>query len=444
MDGTRLQTNSSDDFSGVNPHRSASDDHGQRLSPLWYAVALLCLANMFSYMDRTALSVLMPLIKRDLDLTDSQLGLLVGFAFFLFYAACGIPIARFADRSVRKNVIAVSLVVWSVMTALSGMSQNFWHLLLTRMGLGAGEAGCNPAAISLITDYAPRTKQPGVFALLALGMFLGSTLGLIFGGWLGVSIGWRLTFVVLAIPGILLAIIIAVTLHEPTRTGAPEQPTPSFSVMFRTLLSNRTYRWIVVYYTANGFGTISLIQWLPTFYSRVHLMGLGHVGLYLGIATGAGATLGTLFGGFGLGRFGGADAVRPLTLCGIMVALALPAGIVLLLIDSPSASILLVFIACLLWSTPPGPVQTAMMTVAPPSMRATAAAICTFVLSLLGFGLGPFCVGLTSDLLHPLVGNAALRYALLVPALMLALASFALFRCASAFRSELAEAPSGL
>ena len=128
----------------------ASEAHSTRYA--WYVVGLLSVVNVFNYMDRMALAVLAPAIKADLELTDGQFGLLVGFAFFLFYAICGIPIARWADRGVRKNIIVITLSIWSVMAALSGAAQNFWQLLIARMGLGDGEAGCIPAGSSLVAD----------------------------------------------------------------------------------------------------------------------------------------------------------------------------------------------------------------------------------------------------------------------------------------------------
>src|SRR5688500_4859670 len=152
---------------------------------MWYAVLLLSFVALINYMDRTALSVLMPLIKADLHLSDGQLGLLVGFAFFLCYAILGIPIARWADRGNRRNIIAITLAVWSVMTAVSGAVQNFWHLLAARVGLGASEAGSIPASESMISDYVPLKRRSGMYAIYAFGMTAGSMAGLILAGWLG-------------------------------------------------------------------------------------------------------------------------------------------------------------------------------------------------------------------------------------------------------------------
>ena len=157
----------------------------------WYVVGLLFVVNIFNYMDRMALAMLMPFIKADLQLSDAQLGLLVGLAFAVFYAVCGIPIARLADRGVRRNVIAVCLTVWSAATALSGAAQNFWHLFLARVGVGAGEAGCIPPAQSIICDYIPPRKRPGVFAFHHFGLIVGSMMGLAVAGALGEAFGYR-------------------------------------------------------------------------------------------------------------------------------------------------------------------------------------------------------------------------------------------------------------
>lgn len=160
----------------------------------WFVIILLTIVSVFSYIDRMARAAVAPAIKRDLDLSDSQVGVLTGLAFSVFYAICGIPIARWADRGVRRDILTLALTTWSVMTALSGIAHHFWHLFLARVGIGAGEAGCLPSAQSIICDYVPLQRRANIFAIHNLGNYAGMLLGLTFGGWLGVTVGWRWTF----------------------------------------------------------------------------------------------------------------------------------------------------------------------------------------------------------------------------------------------------------
>src|SRR5262245_50281201 len=206
----------------------------------WYVIGLLTIVSVFSYVDRMALAALAPAIQRQMNLPDSNLGLPTWLAFSLFYAVCGIPIARWADRGVRRNVLAIALSTWSVMTALSGAALHFWHLFLARVGIGAGEAGCLPPAQSIICDYVPPRRRAGVFAVHSIGNYAGMMLGLIFAGWLGDLIGWRMTFLALGLPGIVLALILRFTLREPRRGAldpppAAVAPRPSFVEVLATL-----------------------------------------------------------------------------------------------------------------------------------------------------------------------------------------------------------------
>src|SRR5688572_2748318 len=235
----------------------------------WYAVSLLAIVNVVNYMDRMALSILLPDIKTDLQLTDTQLGLLTGMAFALFYAVFGIPIARWADRGTRRTIIALALTVWSVMTAISGAAQSFRQLFLARIGVGIGEAGCIPPSHSLISDYVPMARRPGAFALHTAGATTGIIVGLSLGGWLSDEIGWRWTFVVLGIPGLILAFIVRFTLKEPSRGHsdgrAANLPAPSLREAVSYFLKCRTYLQLVLIVAIASLVNFGLNQWLPSF-----------------------------------------------------------------------------------------------------------------------------------------------------------------------------------
>jgi predicted MFS family arabinose efflux permease len=413
---------------------------------VWYVIVLLSVVNVFNYMDRMALSVLMPAIKADLELSDGQLGLLTGFAFALFYALCGIPIARLADRGSRKTIIAIALATWSVMTALSGTAQNFWHLFATRVGIGAGEAGCIPPAQSLICDYVPLKRRSSVFAIHSFGLYVGMMLGMGLAGWLGETIGWRLAFMSLGLPGVVLAAVVALTLREPVRGtfDVVQEPrrdaSPPLRLTIGTLLSCETYRLLALFMVINGFVQSGLNQWWPSFYARSFELPRSSIGVYLGVALGVGSGVGLLVGGMLANRVARRDVKLPLALGAACTLAALPAAIISLVVGSASVSLLLVLLTSILWCASNGPALASMYSVVAPRTRALAGAIAIFATAVLGAGLGPLVVGLLSDLLAPDFGLASLRYALLAPACLLPAMAFALYAAARALPHDLARA----
>lgn len=401
---------------------------------VWYVIFLLSLVNVFNYMDRMALAVLVPPIKAELQISDTEVGFLIGFAFSVFYAVCGLPIARWADLSSRRNIIAMALAVWSAMTALSGAAQNFWHLFAARVGIGAGEAGCNPAAQSILCDYVPLKRRPGVFAIHSFGLMLGMMLGMALAGSLGETIGWRWTFVVLGAPGIALAVVVRVTLREPIR-GALDvlkdyDRGSSFRETIDVLARCRTFRLLVLFYVVNGFVQYGSNQWWPSFYARIFGLSLSSVGVYLGTAIGVGSGVGLLIGGLFSNRAAQRDIRFSLMIGAIATLLGLPAACGALFAPTASSSILLISLASMFWAVSYGAVVATAMSVVRPRMRAMAGAITVFSTSVLGFGLGPLCVGWLSDMLVPSLGLEALRYALLVPTALVPVMAMTLYEAA--------------
>jgi predicted MFS family arabinose efflux permease len=401
------------------PDHSSAIDSSPITPTAWYAIVALFVVNVVNYVDRMALSVLLPSIKADLALSDSQLGLLIGLAFSLFYAVCGIPIARWADRGVRRNIIAAALATWSLMTALSGTAQNFWQLFAARMGVGVGEAGCLAPAQSMICDYVPPRRRAGIYALHTFGLLVGMMVGMAAAGWLAAVIGWRWTFVVLGLPGIALAVVVKMTVREPTRghfdgLRRPAEPV-SFGRALRTLTACRSYRMLLVNMAAGGFVTFGLLQWWPSLYARVYHLDLALVGTYLGLAVAIGSGAGLLIGGLLANQVGQLDPKRPLIVGAVATLLAIPVAVASLFVALPAVAITCVGVTALLWSIPSGPVVANLYGSVPTQMRATAGAIGLFLTAVVGQGLGPLCVGLLSDSLAVLAGAESLRYALLAP-----------------------------
>jgi predicted MFS family arabinose efflux permease len=399
----------------------------------WYVIGLLTLVSVFSYVDRMALAALAPSIQRELNLSDSQLGLLTGLAFSIFYAIFGIPIARWADRGIRRNVLAIALTTWSVMTALSGAAVHFWHLFLARAGIGAGEAGCLPSAQSIICDYVPLRSRAGVFAIHNVGNYAGMMLGLMMAGSLGDFIGWRWTFLALGIPGVALAIVLRITLREPRRGAfdalpAADESRPSLTNVIATLRNSRTYCLLLSFYVLNGFVQYGLVQWWPSYYSRMSGLSMGAIGLYLGLAIGGGATLGSLTGGLIATKLSRPDTRVALKIGAAITLLAVPTAIASIFTSSIYLSVALVALTAFFWSVSNGPVIASAASVVTPTMRATSLSIIIFGTSVLGFGLGPLCVGMLSDLLSAPLGKEALRYALLAPICLLPGMAYVLYQ----------------
>lgn len=410
---------------------------------VWYVIFLLTVVNVFNYMDRMALSVLLPLIKKDLQLSDAQLGLLVGFAFALFYAIWGIPIARWADRGIRRNIIAITLTMWSLMTALCGAAQNFWHFFAARMGVGVGEAGGLPPAQSILCDYVPLRRRSGMFAIHSVGLVVGMMLGMALAGWLGETIGWRWTFAALGLPGVAVAIVVRLTLREPARgilDRWPEGKTENSSGTIAFLAHCKTYVWLTSFLAVNGFVQSGLYQWWPSFYARLSDLDMASVGVYVGFALGAGQTIGMLAGGFIANKAAQRNVKLPLIIGAMAMALAIPSAVGTLFVSSNFFSFFLVFLTGMFWTVQAGPVVAAIYSVVKPEMRATSGAVNLFFTSVVGLGFAPFIVGLLSDLLSPSLGRDSLRYALLAPVCLLPLSVFALRAAAKTISTDLGRA----
>lgn len=384
-----------------------------------YVLGVLVVVYMFNFLDRQIVTILAEPIKNELGLSDTQIGLMTGLAFALFYTILGIPIARLADRANRVNVITAALVVWSGMTALCGLAQNFAQILAARIGVGVGEAGCSPPAHSLIADYYPPSERASALSIYSLGISMGSLLGLLAGGWVAEFYGWRTAFLVVGIPGVLLAVVLKLTVMEPIRgmsdpSGAGKQPQPPLLPTIKTLLSNKTILHIAMGGALTSFVGYGLGQWLPAFFIRLHSMGLAETATYYGLVNGIASMAGTFLGGTLADRWGKKDKRIYVWLPGVGVLISFPFYFAALVVGDWRIAIAILLVPSFLNSLWLGPAFGTVQNLAPQPMRALASAILLFILNIIGLGLGPFLVGVLSDLFAPSFGEESLRYAIIV------------------------------
>lgn len=376
-----------------------------------YVVFLLFVVYTLNYLDRQIINILAEPIKQDLGIPDWQLGLLTGLGFVIFYSALGVPIARLAERYDRPLIIAVSLAVWSGFTTLSGFAQNFVHLLLARIGVGIGEAGCSPPAHSLICDIVPEERRARALSTFSMGAPVGSLLGLAVGGLIAGAVGWRAAFLIVGVPGLLLAFLLVASLKDPrTRQAvATAPPRQSFGDAIRILRGNRTF-----WYTTFGSGFVALVSighaaFYGSFYLRNHaaelgalavplgLQPLGLLGLLLGLSYGVSAALGTFMSGILADRAARNDRRGYLAITALGPLFGAPVYVAAMLVDGFVPSLVLLGIAAMFNGFYQGPTVAIIQAVVHPHMRATASAVMLLVVAFIAFGIGPIAVGVLSD-----------------------------------------------
>ncbi len=385
-----------------------------------YVLGLLLLVYIFNFVDRQVLSILMPPIKAEFDLSDTQLGFLSGLAFAIFYTTLGIPIAKLADRSVRRTIVAVALAAWSVMTALSGAAVGFKTLLLARIGVGIGEAGCSPPAHSLISDYFPPQKRATALSIYAMGVYVGILVGLIAGGWLNQYYGWRVAFVAIGLPGILLAIVVRLTVREPPRgysEGLDDTgDTPGLKETFRFLWARRAFRHLALASGFHAFAGYGISFWNPSYFVRVFDMSTGEAGTYLGLIIGICGGAGSFFGGLIADKVAArtGDARWYPWISGFSTLAAIPFAVGIYLFGVQGTALLSYIPVAFLTAMWTGSVYSMTQGLVGLRMRAVASAVLLLFINMIGLGLGPLTVGILSDLMQARFGPQALGYALFI------------------------------
>ena len=402
-----------------------------------WTLFLLTATYFFSFMDRQILAILLEAIRADLKLSDTQLGLLSGLVFAIFYATLGIPLARLADRSNRRNIIAISLALWSVMTALCGVAQNFTQLMLARIGVGVGEAGSGPPSQSIISDLYPPEKRASAMAIYSLGVLLGGGLGMVIGGVVAHSYGWRAAMMVVGLPGVVLAVIVRLFVVEPRRgladgkVPAPASDAPPVSVWqgISSLLRNPAAFHLVAAITVTSLVGYAVTGWGPSYMQRSLGMSMLDVSRYVALPAALTAGGSALIGGWLSDRAAKRQGVyaQAWVVAGMKV-LAFPFALAFYFIDHLWLALGSYFIASIFAGAYIGPTYAMIQHLAPLRLRATWAALTLLATSLLGLGVGPFAVGQISDLLKPTYGDESLRWAMFSVAMLTPLGIFHYWR----------------
>lgn len=428
----------------------ASGPIGNRRYVLWILLAVYVL----NFLDRQILNILAEPIKRELHLSDAQLGLLTGLAFAIFYTLLGLPIARLADRANRVRIIGVSLAVWSFFTAMCGLAQNYLQLFLLRVGVGVGEAGCSPPSQSLISDYFPREERASALGFYAMGVPIGTMGGLAFGGLIADAFGWRWALVFAGIPGLVLALIVMLTIKEPREAiarniAAQAEAALPWREALAELHSKRSFWWASLGASFSALVSYGHTAFFASFFLRNHgqdisnfaarfseftganVQTTGFLGITLGLVIGLSGLLGSLIGGRMCDHYGRKDSRAFVTLPGIALLLGIPFALAAFFAGNTILALLMVGPQVFLKSFWYGPVFALAQSVVSPRSRATAAAVLLMMFNLVGLGFGPLILGLMSDQFAISFGEAdGLRWAMASSAILglLGTASFMMAR----------------
>lgn len=416
----------------------------------WYVVAVLVLAFTFSFIDRQILSLLVGPIKRDLGISDTQMSLLQGFAFAVFYCIAGLPIGRMVDRRHRVHIVAIGVFVWSMMTALCGVARSFWQLFVFRAGVGVGEAALSPAAYSIIADYFPPKRLGFALGVYGMGVYIGAGLALIIGAavialvsdggstiipLVGEVYAWQITFFIVGLPGILVALWVW-TLREPERRGHMRKAVAEDGTLVNVELPvsevlgymGKNWRTVVplnLCYAFSAMMAYGVAAWIPTFFVRTHGWSYPMAGWWYGWVIVIFGTAGVVAGGWA-GDYLTGRGIRNgrMMVCAFTGLLTLPFTFIYPLLDNPWIALLLLCPSTFFATFTTGAGPSALQELMPNQMRGFASAILIFVVSIIGLGLGPTSIALATDYIYG--DEMMLRYSLAyVPAVILTLAILA-------------------
>lgn len=386
-----------------------------------WTLVLLTLLFGFNQLDRGIVAILIESLKAEMHLSDTAIGLMTGLGFSLVYAACSLPIGRYADRGNRVMLVGIGAFFYSIMAATMGFAQNVTQLLLARGAVAVGEATGSAPSSTIISDMYGPTSRTRAIAIWSAGSYLGLFAGLVLGGWLNAHYGWRVALWATAAPGAVVALLLLFTVKDPVRGGAEgkiDREVQPLGKTIATLAASPSYRWLFLALTFAAVTNYAFQVWVPSLLQRVHHLGPADVGFYAGLFKGLFGLAGILTGGF-ITNMVAKGRVKLLPVIPIIVAgLAGPALLTFLLADNKTMSLIALGAASFLMPAYQAASMTMLHAVARPRMRSMAVTVAFAGVALAGLGLGPLIVGILSDLFQPHFGASALRYALIVPALI--------------------------
>ena len=397
-----------------------------------YVLVVLVIVYTFNFIDRQIVGILAVPIKAELHLTDSQLGLMGGLAFALFYTLLGIPIARMADRVSRTSIMTVALALWSLMTAVCGLTHSFGQLFMARVGVGVGEAGGVAPAYSLICDYFPAKERARALSVYSFGIPIGAALGVVLGGYITSLVSWRMAFFIVGLAGLLITPLLKSTVREPKRGALdPERvdsaPAPSLFEVIAVLARKASFWGLSLGAASASMMGYGLFFWAPSFLVRSFHLTLLHASLGFGALVLVGGLIGIWFGGALADRYGAKRRAMYAYIPAIAFLATLPfyaAGVLSTTLWISFAVLLVPTALGLAWL---GPVLAAVQHLVPGNMRATASALFLFINNLIGIGLGTTLIGVVSDLTRARFGSESLRYAILAGTSFYLIAALLLF-----------------
>ena len=410
-----------------------------------FVLGVLVIAYIFAFIDRQLMTILLEPIKAEFGASDTAMGFLAGFAFALFFATLGVPVARLADKWSRRNVLAISMVIWSAMTALCGLTATFWQMALARVGVGIGEAGGTPPSHSLIASYFPPEQRSTAMGIFGSGTQIGVLIGMFGGAVIAEQMGWRWAFFVFGLPGVLIGGLVALVVKEP----AKKVPAKAASIV-----SDLARLWQIPAFAtiafAAGFTALAgygMGTWFPSFLMRVHGLSLTEAGLILGVVGTLGALVGAILGGILCDRLAARDARWQLRLPSVGAGLSVIfLGLFLLWPETEQwrlgdfrvpVAVVFLFIGGVVSAFWIGPTYAAVQTLTPSHLRSQASALLLLLLNLIGMGLGPVTVGVLSDLLAERYAQDSVRYAMVITLVTVVLGSYLYWRAGPAYRSAI-------
>ncbi|HKD23590.1 MAG TPA: MFS transporter [Rhizomicrobium sp.] len=407
-----------------------------------YVLFCMMLVYVVNYLDRQILGILNPQIRAEFHVTNWQIGLLNGPVFALMYATLGIPIAIIADRVNRRNVIAGSLALFSLMTFLSAYSAKFWQLMLARFGTGIGEAGTSPSVNSVLADLYPPEQRASALAFYSAGLNIGLLFAFFGGGWIAEHYGWRVAFQAAGIPGFVLALLLLATVREPKRGLVENLPdtTPAPSI-WRTagfLLGQPSFLWMSIGTGLSSFGGYAAIAFNPQFFQSAHHLSLHVIGLILSLLAGVAGAVGTYLFGVFADLFAKKDVRWNMYILIWATFIGLPFTPIFYLSPNLTIAVAAAIIPSMIGACFVGPAYAMTQALVPLRMRARSAAILLFILNIIGLALAAPIVGKIADLLEPAFGAQAIRYALLAGMVTSLMGAFCYWRAARTLKADIA------